>query len=235
VLSARRMRIILFLPLACTIGCIEGPEPPSVHNLTPRACETAIASDARFVVSVDNADVRALRADPPRFVMQGGDTAIEMDLTVDEFGELTLMPRVALPSDTDLELVLVEPGALSEVYIPERLFPARYTTRDRPSVRGRRAIDGRVFISFSQPLVPESISVQVTQDGSTGSIASHYLDSPGNMVYFDLAGGLEQPTSISFASSLRARTGASFTASAPVVDVIPKYTLPVLDGCEYFD
>src|SRR5262245_9964304 len=142
-------RLRTTLLIALLTGCIEGPEPEHLNQVTPHVCETGVAANSTFVVS-SNIPSAKLAADPPRFVLEGAQT-IELATAVGDFGELTLTPQQPLPADADLTLRIADPGYLENTTLPGWL-PARYSTRNAPTIRTYRAIEGRIFVSFSQRL-----------------------------------------------------------------------------------
>lgn len=223
---------------SCTLllaGCIEGPEPDRVHNVTPRTCETGIAADQTFEVTgmYELARQSRLRDDPPRFAIESSAGAIEVVTTVDEYGTLTLTPQQLLPTDDDLVLRMLAPGALDGAHIPPGVFPATYSTRSTTTIRTYRAIDNRLFISFSQPLDPASVAgaVTVTGIGAPTIVESMYLDAPGHVVYV-LVTGANGPVDVTFGTSLRTKAGAPVFDAVQSLQMDPSYTVPAANGCE---
>ena len=224
------MRVLLLLPLA---ACIEGPERDSVYNIVPRVCETGIASDQTFVIDGRYGLDRQQRlvTNPPRFVLETPSGPIELDTTVGDFGVMTLVPRGPIPSDADVTLTLVEPGALDDAYIPP-LFPAHYSTRSAAAIRSHRAVDGHMFVSFNQPLDAATVEGAVHVQRGTTPIAAtvQYLDAPGHVVHVQVAD--QAPLDVVFLTSLRTQTGAAIFDTNGRIQIDPSYTAPPTNGCE---
>lgn len=224
------MRVVLLLPLA---ACIEGPERDSVYNIEPRICETGIANDQTFVLDGRYGLDRQQRlvSDPPRFLLETPTGPIELDTSIGEYGVITAVPRGPIPSDADVALKLVAPGALVDAYIPP-IFPAHYSTRKSTSIRSYRSVDGNVFVSFSQPLDAATVQAAVhVQRGTTPIGATvQYLESPGHVVHVKV---LDQAVlDVVFQPSLKTKTGAAVFDTSTIVQLDPTYTLPPSNGCE---
>lgn len=227
-------RIAVISPLTGCFLAIEGPEPEAISKIEPRTCETGLTADQRFTV-LSNIDAEKLLAAPPRFVLDAGDQMIDVETTVGEFGTLTLTPAQLLPADTDLMLRLVEPGMLASTSIPAWM-PARYTTRNAPDIRSYRAIEQRVFVSFTQRLDALTVAAAVTARNARTLVVSDatYLDAPGRVVWVELHGATN-PVDIVFGTGLRTDRGDAVFDVERIVQVDPAYTLPPHDGCEYFE
>jgi hypothetical protein len=216
-------------------GCIEGPEPDSVHNITPRSCETGLALDQTFTLTGDYELARQsqLQSSPPRFVLDTPSGEIAIATTVGAYGELALQPMTALPNDAELSLRLVDPGALAGVYIPTMLFPTAYSTRSETVIRSYRAVDNHVFVSFSQPLDATTVAgaVSVSRGTAAVSATAEYLDAPGHVVHIQLfdSGGA---VSVGFGPQLRTKSGTAVFSIAQYIDLDSTYTVPIADGCQ---
>lgn len=229
------MRNALALCTALLAGCIEGPEPDSVYNVTPRTCETGVAPDQTFEITgmYELARQARLREDPPRFAIDSSAGRIDVETTVGEYGTMTLTPQQLLPADDDLVLRLLAPGALDGAQIPPGVFPATYSTRSTTTIRSYRAIDSRLFISFSQALDPASVAgaVTVTGIGAPTLVEAMYLDAPGHVVYV-LVSGANGPVDVTFGTALRTSAGAPVFDAAHSLQLDPTYTVPAANGCE---
>lgn len=229
------MRKAIALCSILLAACIEGPEPDAVHNVTPRTCETGIAPDETFEITgmYERARQSRLGEDPPRFAIESSAGRIDVETAVGEYGTLTLTPQQLLPADDDLVLRMLAPGALEGAYIPPSVFPATYSTRSTTTIRSYRAIDNRLFISFSQPLDPTSVpgAVTVTGIGAPTIVESMYLDAPGHVVYV-LVAGAHGPLDVTFGTSLRTRAGAPVFDAVQSLQLDPSYTVPAPNGCE---
>jgi hypothetical protein len=206
-------------------GCIEGEEPDAVHNITPRACETGLASDQAFVISgsyeLDRQE--RLRMEPPEFLLDGT-TPIALTTEVGAYGELTLRPLQPLPPGEDFQLRMVEPGALAGVALPG-LFPAAYSTRDVTELRSHRAIDGNIFLSFSRALSPAMASA-ISVNGAAVTSPPTYLDAPGHVVHLRVS---------SAATTVDVSIAPPALPAVQSVRVDATYTPPAANGCEQFD
>ncbi len=227
------MRVLLLAAIAVLPGCIEGPEGDSVYHIDPRACETGLRADQAFVLEgrYELARQERLKTEPPRFVLDAPMGVIEMAVIQGDYGQLTLIPDVPLPPDADLSLRLVDPGALAGAYIPPTLFPATYSTRTATSIRTFRAIDGHIFVSFSQPLDAATMSAVHVQRGTTPISATvEYIDAPGHVVHLYVTDDAE--LDVVFDPSLRTKAGAVVFETVASVRVDPSYTLPEQNGCD---
>ena len=227
------MRVPLLAAMAVLPGCIEGPEGDSVYHVDPRACETGLRPDQAFVLDGQYELERQerLKTDPPRFVLDGPTGPIEMAVINGDYGQLTLIPDVPLPPDADLSLRLVDPGALAGAYIPPTLFPSTYSTRSATSIRTFRAIDGHIFVSFSQPLDAATMSAVHVQRGTTPISATvEYLEAPGHVVHIYVSD--QAALDVVFDPSLRTKAGAVVFETPTSVGVDPSYTVPAQNGCE---
>jgi len=225
------MRVLLLAGLLT--ACIEGPERDSVYNIEPRVCETGIANDQTFVIDGRYGLARQQRlvTDPPAFLLETPTGPIELDTTVGDDGVMTLVPRGPIPSDADLTLKLVAPGALVDAYIPP-IFPAHYSTRKSTSIRSYRSVDGNVFVSFSQPLDAATVEAAVHVQRGTTPIGApvQYLDAPGHVVHIRVTD--QAPLDVVFQPSLKTRTGAAVFDTSEIVQLDPTYTVPPSNGCE---
>jgi len=215
-------------------GCIEGPEAKALHHIEPAACDTGLAANQQFVLS-SNFEEQTLLDDPPRFVLEvGGAAVIELDTTVGPFGELTLTPRQPLPADSELTLKLVDEGALAGSFMPVWL-PGRYSTRNAPAIRSYRAIEQRVYVSFTQRLAADTVTNAVTASHAGAPVRSEamYLDAAGHVIWIELhdAGN---PVDLSFWPALRTDRGDAVFPEVQTIQLDPAYTLPASDGCEDF-
>ena len=223
------MRVVcLVLPMA---GCIEGPEPEHLDQVTPRVCETGVAANGPFVIS-SNIPSAKLAADPPRFVLEGAQT-VELSTAVGQFGELTLTPLQPLPADADLMLRIADPGYLAETTLPAWL-PARYSTRNAPAIRSYRAIEGRIFVSFSQRLDAATVPTATTvrEGAAPVSAEATYLDAPGHVVWIELHKNTGV-VDVAFGPSLRTDAGDAVFNIESTVKLDVAYTQPASDGCEH--
>jgi hypothetical protein len=214
-------------------GCIEGKQRPSIDNVTPRACESALAPDTRFTLLAhyDSAFHGDIERDLPRFELEIAGARLAMDTVVTPDFAIEMVPRAPLPADTDLALHLLDRGAFADAYITAGLFPATYTTREAPRVRNYRAVDGHVFVSFSQPLDAETVAVTVTRDGAPVSAATQYLAAADHVVHVQITDHGQRPVQIVFDPALQTRSGAPVQAT---VELSPAYTLPADNGCTVF-
>ena len=226
------------MALSLTSACIEGPEPEHMSRIVPHACETALSANQTFEIGT-NFPPQRLQADPPQFVLDlgatGGGTAIELVTSVGEYGTLVLEPVSPLPADTDMMLRLVEPGAVRDTLMPVWL-PGRYSTRNAPAIRSYRAIEGRVFVSFTQRLDPATVAtaVMVRQAGAPVRSEATYLDAPGRVIWVELPGRPTGLVEIVFAPTLRTELGDPVFTTETTLQLDPAYTPPAADGCEDF-
>ncbi len=229
------MRIaILILGLT---ACIEGPERDAVREITPQPCETAIAADQQFVIngSYGQDTLTRLHANPPQFELDTPTTSIALDASIGDYGELTLRPQQPLPDQEDVTLSLVSPGALADVYITPSLFPAPYSTRDNTVLRSYRAIDGNIFVSFSQELDAATLasSVSVRRNGAGILSEVSYLEGPQHVVFVRVS-DLTGPVEVVFNPNLRIRGGAPVFSAEYMLQLDPAYTVPPADSCVVF-
>ena len=227
------MRVLAIVVLA---GCIEGPEPDSVYNVTPHQCETGLAADQTFTITGDYELERQQRLvdDPPRFELDSPIGAIALTTTVGAYGEITLQPQQPLPADAELSLRMTYLGALDDVYIAPGLFPVRYSTHASTVLRNYRAIDNNIFLSFSQPLDATTVQGNIVVQRGTAPVTAtvQYLDAPGHVVHVLLydQGGVAE---VRIEPALRTELGAPVVEVTQSVFVDPKYTVPADNGCRY--
>lgn len=227
------MRVLAIVVLA---GCIEGPEPDSVDNLTPRQCETGLAADQTFTITgrYELARQQRLVDDPPRFALDGPTGVIGLTTTVGAYGEMTLVPEQPLPANADLSLRMTALGALDGVYITPGLFPLAYSTRASTVIRSYRAVDNNIFISFSQPLDAATVDGAILVKRGTNPVtaAVQYLDAPGHVVHvqlYDQGGAVD----VQVTPALRTELGTQVFEVTQSVQLDPSYTVPADNGCRY--
>ncbi|HEY5921268.1 MAG TPA: hypothetical protein VIV11_06340 [Kofleriaceae bacterium] len=235
------VRITLALSLVGPVaGCIpiEGPEPEALRRVTPHPCETGLSADQTFLFE-SNFPTAKLQTDPPQFVLElalGGDAeTIPMTTSVGEFGELLLQPVMPLPPDTDMLLRMVDAGVVEGALV-ETDLPARYSTRNAPAIRTYRAIENRVFVSFTQRLDAASVKTSVTVRQGGAAIASDatYLDAPDRVVWVEILSDPGSIVDVVFSTGLRTDRGDAVFATETSVQLDPAYTLPPDNGCQFF-
>jgi hypothetical protein len=223
-----------FTVAAVLTGCIEGPESKNaIWDISPRPCETAVAADQAFVLSVGADNFALLAHDPPQFEIETPDGTIGMEATVGPPGQLTLRPLAPLPP-ADFVLELVNPGALGpDLRRGSDLFPAQYSGRAESVIRSYRGAFNEAFISFSTPLDPASVASAVTVRvvGLPVSVRTEYIEGPGHIVRVTVLDDA-RPVDITFGTSLRASDGAVVFDAPRTIRVDPVSQVPEYNGCE---
>jgi hypothetical protein len=226
------MRIAIVTLLAL-VGCIEGPEIESVLDLTPRGCETGIATAQTFVLdgNFERETIARLSREPPTFTLESVTESIPVETTVGELGVITVRPVAPLPPDTDVELHLRSRNGLGDVRIPDGMFPAPFSTRTATAIRAHVASSGRIQISFSQSLDPASVPGSVVFPSA--GLPAAYHASPAHEIEVNAPAGTS-PIDITFATTLRTSLGAQVFATDHVLRIDPTFEIAQPAGCLVF-
>jgi len=235
-MDARRLNAGLPVLALTLLGCIEGPEPVGLFEVTPARCETALQPTAVFELMLTGADVAGLATDlerdPPSFRLQTSDGIELPHALVVDLPTLNIQPNDPLPLDSDITIEVTSLGALDQVNMMDRFFPINYSTQSKPRIRNWVVNDGMMFISFSQPLDPESLSgsaVRVRQNGVEMGVANiTWLANINNALQIQFLTG-RGPAELELLSELRSQDGL-VVFSVPETIVISELGHSVFDA-----
>jgi hypothetical protein len=214
--------------LGALAGCSESEERPYLYPPEPFPCEDNLDSRPTFTFpfALDRQTLDSAQTDVPVFELVGPDGPVPIFVEVRDFIGIVITPEVVLLPDRDFTLDLVDRAGLGTATEIPAMFPARYTTRNVARIRVVRAQAGRVTISFSQALDPDSVAANVSFPG--GTRVAQYFDTDFHQIYFETADS-DQPITVTFGPGLRTARGLVVTQD-PIM-LVPRDATFVADGC----
>lgn len=216
--------------LVALSACSESDEGPYLYPLEPFPCEDNLDSRPVFTIphSFDRTTLDAVNADLPVFELTGPDGPVPIAIDfVDSVG-IQVTPSSLLLPDRDFTLDLVDRAGLGTGTDVPAMFPARYSTRNLARIRVVVAKAGRVIISFSQSLDPDSVADNVFFPASTR--VAQYFETDFHQIYFETP-DTDQPITVTFGPGLR--TAGGLTITQEPITLVPRETTFVADGCFY--